>query len=65
VFSFSQQRIGQFQAFGFVVRGLLDDGETVALSGQATAAPGEAFGGIGTDADPEATGGILGQGDPR
>ncbi len=59
--SFSQQHIAHFQAFGFVaVQGLLDDAETAALSGEVTAALGDAFGGIGTDTDPEGTGGIRG-----
>src|SRR6266516_469999 len=50
VSSFSQQHIAHFQAFGFVaVQGLLDDAETAALSGEVTAALGDAFGGIGTD----------------
>jgi hypothetical protein len=61
VLSFSQQQLAQFQAFGFVVvRGLLDDKETAVLSGEVTAALGDAFGGIGTDTDPEGTGGIRG-----
>ena len=57
----SQQQIAHFQAFGFVVlRGLLDDAETAALTGEVTAALADAFGGIGTDIDPEGTGGIRG-----
>jgi hypothetical protein len=57
----SQQQIAHFQAFGFVVlRGLLDDGETAALTDEVTTALGDAFGGIGTDTDPEGTGGIRG-----
>ncbi len=55
MFSFSQQQIAHFQAFGFVVgRGLLDDRETAALTAEVTAALGGAFGGIGTDIDPVA-----------
>jgi hypothetical protein len=61
VFSFSQQQIAHFEAFGFMVlRGLLDQQETRALTAQVTAALGDAFGGIGTDTDPEGTGGIRG-----
>jgi len=57
----SQQQIAHFHAFGFVVlRGLFDDGEIDALTGEVTAALGAAFGGIGTDTDPEGTGGIRG-----
>ena len=58
---FSQQQIAHFHAFGSVVLpGLLDDGETAALTGEVTAALGDAFGGIGTDTDPEGIGGIRG-----
>jgi Phytanoyl-CoA dioxygenase (PhyH) len=61
MFSFSQQQLAHFQAFGFVVvRGLLDDRETVALTAEVTAALADAFGGIGTDTDPDGTGGIRG-----
>jgi len=61
VFSFSQQQLAHFQAFGFVVvQGLLDGRETAALTGEVTAALGDAFGGIGTDTDPQGTGGIRG-----
>ncbi len=61
MFSFSQQQLAHFQAFGFVVvQGLLDGRETAALTGEVTAALGDAFGGIGTDTDPQGTGGIRG-----
>ena len=61
MFSFSQKRIAHFEAFGFVVlRRLLDDSETAALTTEVTAALGDAFGAIGTDTDPEVTGGIRG-----
>jgi hypothetical protein len=47
VCNFNQQQLAQFQAFGFVVvRGLLDDRETAALTAQVTAALGDAFGGL-------------------
>ena len=58
---FNQQQLAQFRAFGFVVLpGLLDRGETAALTDEVTAGLREAFGGIGTDRDPEGTGGIRG-----
>jgi Phytanoyl-CoA dioxygenase (PhyH) len=61
MFSFSQQQIAHFQAFGFVVvRGLLDEAETATLTREVTAALSDAFGGIGTDTDPEGLGGIRG-----
>jgi hypothetical protein len=60
-FVLSQQQIAHFDAFGFVVlHGLLDDAEAAALTAEATAALGDAFGRIGTDIDPEGTGGIRG-----
>lgn len=58
---FSLQQIAQFQAFGFVVvGGLLDHGETAALTAEVTAALSGAFGGIGTDTDPDGSSGIRG-----
>ncbi len=61
MFSFSQQQIAQFQAFGFVVmRGLLNEAETATLTREVTAALTDAFGGIGTDTDPAGAGGIRG-----
>ncbi len=45
MFSFSQQQIAQFQAFGFVVmRGLLNEAETATLTREVTAALTDAFG---------------------
>jgi len=61
MFSFSQQQIAQFQAFGFVVmRGLLNEAETATLTREVTATLTDAFGGIGTDTDPAGAGGIRG-----
>jgi hypothetical protein len=49
MFSFSQQQIAHFQAFGFVVlRGLLNEAETAALTREVNAALSDAFGGSGT-----------------
>jgi hypothetical protein len=57
MFSFSQQQIAHFQAFGFVVvRGLLNQAETATLTREVT----DAFGGSGPDTDPEGLGGIRG-----
>src|SRR6266508_1651540 len=61
MFSFSQQQIAKFQAFGFVVmRGLLNEAETATLTREVTATLTDAFGGIGTDTDPAGAGGIRG-----
>jgi len=58
---FGQDQIAHFRAFGFVVlRGLLDQRETAALTEEVTRSLTAAFGGLGTDTDPDHTGGIRG-----
>ena len=58
---FTHQQIQHFKAFGFVlVRGLLDEGEAVALRREVVSALTDAYGGTGTDTDPDRTGGIRG-----
>ncbi len=58
---FGQDQIAHFRAFGFVVlRGLLDQRETAALTEEVTTSLTAAFGGLGTDTDPDHTGGIRG-----
>ena len=58
---FSLDQIAQFRAFGFVVlRGLLTEWETAALTREVSTELTAAFGGLGTDTDPEHTGGIRG-----